>query len=92
MNEGFLSRWFETNLLDKIVAVIESYLDRRLERESCSKTCGLVTRKQLMADLDIADDTLKRWEDLGLKRYQPPMEKSNKIFYKETDVLRFLSM
>lgn len=89
---GFLSEWFERVLLDRIVAVIENYLNRRLELEKRWRVAGLVTRQKLMDDLDIKDDTLKRWETLGLKRYQPPMEKTNKIFYKETDVEQFLSV
>ena len=31
-----------------------------------------MTAKQLKDELDIKDNTLKRWEENGLKRYQPP--------------------
>ncbi|HEM4129033.1 XRE family transcriptional regulator [Streptococcus suis] len=90
--QGFFTRWFELNLIDKIVAVVENYLTRRLEKEFEHLTCGLVTRQKLMKDLDLKDETLKKWEDAGLKRYQPPFEKTSKIYYKETDVERFLTV
>ncbi|MFX3644199.1 XRE family transcriptional regulator [Streptococcus suis] len=88
----FLSRWFELNLLDKIIDVIENYLTRRLEKEFEHHTCGLVSRQKLMKDLELKDETLRKWEDAGLRRYQPPFEKTSKIYYKEADVERFLTV
>lgn len=89
--QGFLSRWFELNLLDRIVQVVERYLNRRFEKEQQHLTCGLVSRQKMMKDLDLTDGTVKKWEDAGLKRYQPPFEKTAKIYYKETDIERFLT-
>ncbi|WP_449461357.1 XRE family transcriptional regulator [Streptococcus suis] len=90
--QGFFSRWFELNLIDSVVSVFERYLDRRLEKESEHLTCGLVTRQKLMKDLDLKDETLRKWEEAGLRRYQPPFEKTSKIYYKETDIERFLTV
>ncbi|HFI0587195.1 TPA: XRE family transcriptional regulator [Streptococcus suis] len=90
--QGFFSKWFELNLIDRLVSAFESYLARRLEKESEHLTCGLVTRQKVMKDLDLKDETLRKWEDAGLKRWQPPFEKTSKIYYKETDIERFLTV
>ena len=49
-----------------------------------------MTAKQLKDELDIKDNTLKRWEENGLKRYQPPLEDTRKAYYKVSDILIFL--
>ena len=54
------------------------------------KSLGLMTAKQLKVELDIKDKTLKRFEEKGLKRYQPPLEDTRKAYYKVSDVLIFL--
>lgn len=87
-----LSKWFETNLIDRVVEILDRYFERRLELERSWRTCGLVPRKKLMDDLEIGTTTLHQWENAGLKRYQPPFERASKIYYKETDVERFLSL
>lgn len=87
-----LSKWFETNLIERVVEILERYFDKRFELERNQRTCGLVSRKKLMDDLGIGTTTLNQWESAGLKRYQPPFERASKIYYKETDIERFLSM
>ncbi|HEL2057727.1 TPA: XRE family transcriptional regulator [Streptococcus suis] len=91
-DKGLFTKWFEMNLIEKIVVVIENYLARRLEKEFEHHTCGLVSRQKLMRDLDLKDETLKKWEEAGLRRYQPPFEKTSKIYYKESEVERFLTI
>ncbi|HEM6496902.1 XRE family transcriptional regulator [Streptococcus suis] len=53
---------------------------------------GLITAQQVKDELGIKDKTLKRWEDNGLRRYQPPLEDTRKIFYRVSDILVFLGV
>ncbi|HEM4500925.1 TPA: XRE family transcriptional regulator, partial [Streptococcus suis] len=48
--------------------------------------------QQVKDELGIKDKTLKRWEDNGLRRYQPPLEDTRKIFYRVSDILVFLGV
>lgn len=52
----------------------------------------LISRKELMDLLGISATTLDNWEDLGLKRYQTPMDGAKKVFYRPSDVYLFLAI
>lgn len=56
------------------------------------RVTGLITAQQVKDELDIEYKTLKRWEDNGLRRYQPPLEDTRKIFYRVSDILKFLGV
>lgn len=80
----------ETELKTGILELIESYLE---EREKVKpRILGLMTAEQLKDELDIEYKTLQRWEKHGLKRYQPPLEDTRKIFYRVSDILIFLGV
>lgn len=80
----------ETELKTGILELIESYLEAREKVKP--RTLGLITAQQVKDELGIKDKTLKRWEDNGLRRYQPPLEDTRKIFYRVSDVLKFLGV
>ncbi|HEL2261468.1 TPA: XRE family transcriptional regulator [Streptococcus suis] len=80
----------ETELKTGILELIESYLEAREMVKP--RLTGLITAQQLKDELGIKDKTLKRWEDNGLRRYQPPLEDTRKIFYRVSDVLKFLGV
>ena len=42
-----------------------------------------------MEELDIKYKTLQKWENAGLRRYQPPLEDTRKVYYKVSDILNF---
>ena len=50
--------------------------------------CGLYTQKDLLNLLQISPNTLKSWEEKGLKRLEPPIEGTRTVYYKL--VLQFL--
>lgn len=52
---------------------------------------GIVTQKELLKILQISPNTLKSWENKGLKRLEPPIEGTRTIFYKMEDVIQFLN-
>ncbi|HEL2670648.1 TPA: XRE family transcriptional regulator [Streptococcus suis] len=80
----------ETDLKTGILELIGNYLEAREKVKP--RTLGLITARQLKDELGIKDKTLKRWEDNGLRRYQPPLEDTRKIFYRVSDVLKFLGV
>ena len=47
---------------------------------------------EVRKELGIKANTLKRWEMAGLRRYQPPLEDTRKVFYKIKDILIFLGV
>lgn len=80
----------EIDLKTGILELIKNYLEAREKVKP--RTLGLITAQQLKDELGIKDKTLKRWEDNGLRRYQPPLEDTRKIFYRVSDVLKFLGV
>ncbi|HEM3666906.1 TPA: XRE family transcriptional regulator [Streptococcus suis] len=80
----------EADLKTGILELIENYLEAREKVKP--RTLGLITAEQLKDELGIKNKTLKRWEDNGLRRYQPPIEDTRKIFYRVSDVLKFLGV
>lgn len=52
---------------------------------------GIMTQKDLLTKLNIAPNTLKSWENKGLKRLEPPIEGTRTIYYKVDDVIAFLT-
>ncbi|CYX31969.1 TPA: XRE family transcriptional regulator [Streptococcus suis] len=80
----------ETDLKTGILELIESYLEAREMVKP--RVTGLITAQQLKSELDIEYKTLQRWEKNGLRRYQPPIEDTKKIFYRVSDILIFLGV
>lgn len=83
-----LSKESEQELSQGVLALIDTFL--KSQDKVSQKTLGLMTAKQLKDELDIKDNTLKRFEAKGLKRYQPPLEDTRKAYYKVSDILIFL--
>ena len=52
--------------------------------------CGLYTQKDLLNLLQISPNTLKSWEEKGLKRLEPPIEGTRTVYYKLENVLQSL--
>ena len=85
-----LSKESEHDLTDKISTVIENYLAVREIPKP--RLTGLMSAQEAMDELDIKYKTLQRWENAGLRRYQPPLEDTRKVYYKVTDLLKFLGV
>ncbi|MGU7990171.1 XRE family transcriptional regulator [Streptococcus suis] len=85
-----LSRESEQDLTHGLLDMVGKYLDAREKVKP--RLLGLITAQQIKDELDVEYKTLKRWEDNGLRRYQPPLEDTKKIFYRVSDVLKFLGV
>lgn len=80
---------FERELLHNI----DKHLENRLElaKEQDNKL-DLITRSEVVDELGITSGTLERWERLGLKRYQPPLERAKRVYYRKSDIYDFLTV
>ena len=89
--QGILSQEAELALLGRIEFLINKYLSRAMMSPH-SDSFGLIQQKELIKELGISLVTLHEWERLGLTRYCPPIEGTRKVFYKKSDVMKFLSI
>ena len=89
--QGILSQEAELALLGRIEFLINKYLSRAMMSPH-SDSFGLIQQKELIKELGISLVTLHEWERLGLIRYCPPIEGTRKVFYKQSDVMKFLSI
>ncbi|MEY8463294.1 XRE family transcriptional regulator [Streptococcus merionis] len=80
----------ETELKTGILELVGNYLEAR-EKVPFNHT-GLITQQQLKEELGISFQTLTSWEQAGLRRYQPPLEDTRKVFYRISDILIFLGV
>lgn len=85
-----LSKESEQDLTQGVLELVGNYLEVREQTQP--KLLGLITAQQIKDELGIKAKTLKRWEDNGLRRYQPPLEDTRKHYYKVSDILIFLGV
>ena len=85
-----LSKESEHDLAHGILDLIEKYHEVREIPKP--RLTGLMSAQEAMDELDIKYKTLQKWESAGLRRYQPPLEDTRKVYYKITDLLKFLGV
>ena len=72
-------------LLNMLIVIIQQEL-------KSNSSHGIVTQKELLKILQISPNTLKSWENRGLKRLEPPIEGTRTVYYKMGDVIDFLTI
>lgn len=50
----------------------------------------IIQQRELLKQLNISPNTLKTWEQKGLKRLEPPVEGTRTVFYLLDDIINFL--
>ena len=85
-----LSKESEHDLTHGVLELVENYLEVRDTAKP--RLTGLITAQEVMDELDVKYKTLQKWEDAGLRRYQPPLEDTRKIYYRISDLLKFLGV
>lgn len=86
----WLSKEAENEIKREVAITVTAFLDNYTKPEP--RLLGLITQSDLKKELGIDYNTLRRWEDSGLPRYQAPLEDSRKVFYKVSDILQFLGV
>ena len=85
-----LSKESEQDLTQGVLELVGSYLEAR--EQTPPRLLGIITAQQAMDELEVSYNTLKRWEEAGLKRYQAPVEDTRKVYYRVSDILAFLGV
>lgn len=76
--------------LEKIENLLQ-LLVNLIDKKNDSNNLEIITQKELLKELNISPNTLKTWEQKGLPRLEPPIEGTRTVYYKRTDVLKFLT-
>ena len=76
-----------TSNIEKLLATLVTLIQQKSETKP---SLGILTQKELLAQLNISPNTLKSWENLGLKRLEPPIEGTRTVYYKAEEVINFL--
>ena len=84
--EKFNEKFLIANIEKQLSILIDLIIDKRDSKPSL----GILTQKELLEQLNIAPNTLKSWELKGLKRLEPPIEGTRTVYYKVSDIIRFL--
>ncbi|HEO0623325.1 TPA: MerR family transcriptional regulator [Streptococcus agalactiae] len=50
----------------------------------------IIQQRELLKQLNISPNTLKTWEQKGLKKLEPPIEGTRTVFYLLDDIINFL--
>ncbi|EUB23760.1 MerR HTH family regulatory protein [Streptococcus sp. AS20] len=77
------------NQIEKLLNVLIAIIQKGIDNNSSH---GIVTQKELLKILQISPNTLKSWENRGLKRLEPPIEGARTVYYKMGDVIEFLTI
>lgn len=81
------SQDYEAKLLEQNLTAFNRFLE--VYQQPKPRVLGLITAEQVKEELNIKGKTLKRWENAGLKRYQPPLEDTRKIITRSVIFLSF---
>ena len=73
-----------------ILEVIQDFIKQ--EDDKKHSQIGLIPQSIVLKELDIDWGTLDKWEDVGLKRYEPPIENTRKVYYDRDEIRKFLSL
>ena len=78
--------------LDQIENLLHTLITILQQKLQSNDSYGIVTQKELLKILRISPNTLKSWENKGLKHLEPPIEGTRTVFYKMKDVIDFLTI
>lgn len=73
--------------LESQISILISLMKQIINNQSNG---DLLTQKNLLELLQISPNTLKKWENKGLQRLEPPIEGTRTVYYKLSDVISFL--
>ncbi len=74
--------------IEQLLICLISVCQKQIERQ---QNLNIVTQKELLTILRISPNTLKSWENTGLKRLEPPIEGTRTVYYKMEDVITYLT-
>lgn len=87
--EQILMETIKLNRIEELLNTIITIIQKELQTKN---SYGIITQKELLKLLQISPNTLKSWENRGLKRLEPPIEGTRTVYYKMGDVIDFLTI
>lgn len=77
--------------LNQVEQILNCLLTLMKKQENTQKHVSILTQRELLSMLKISPNTLKSWENTGLKRLEPPIEGTRTVYYRMEDVLTYLT-
>jgi phage protein len=77
--------------LKQIEILLHTIIEMLKNLNSEKRSSYIYTQKEILDLLSISPNTLKSWENRGLKRLEPPIEGTRTVYYHIDTVLEFLS-
>lgn len=75
--------------LEQIEQLLETLI-KLIQIKEQTRSLEIIQQRELLKQLNISPNTLKSWEQKGLKRLEPPFEGTRTVFYLLDDVINFL--
>ncbi|KJQ57711.1 hypothetical protein TW70_01449 [Streptococcus cristatus] len=76
--------------LEQIEQLLQTLI-KLIQIKEQSRPLKIIQQRELLRQLNISPNTLKTWEQKGLKRLEPPIEGTRTVFYLLDDVIDFLN-
>lgn len=77
--------------LKQIELMLHTIIEMLKNLNSEKRSSCIYTQKEILDLLSISPNTLKSWENRGLKRLEPPIEGTRTVYYHIDTILEFLS-
>ncbi|MFS9293324.1 MerR family transcriptional regulator [Streptococcus mitis] len=77
--------------LKQIELMLHTIIEKLKNLNSEKRSSCIYTQKEILDLLSISPNTLKSWENRGLKRLEPPIEGTRTVYYHIDTILEFLS-
>ena len=75
--------------LEQIEQLLQTLI-KLIQIKEHNRPLEIIQQRELLKQLNISPNTLKTWEQKGLKRLEPPIEGTRTVFYLLDDVINFL--
>lgn len=75
--------------LEQIEQLLETLI-KLIQIKEQTRPLEIIQQRELLRQLNISPNTLKNWEQKGLKRLEPPIAGTRTVFYLLDDVINFL--
>lgn len=75
--------------LEQIEQLLQTLI-KLIQIKEQNRPLEIIQQRELLKQLNISPNTLKTWEQEGLKRLEPPIEGTRTVFYLLDDVINFL--
>ena len=75
--------------LEQIEQLLQTLI-KLIQIKEQSRPLKIIQQRELLRQLNISPNTLKTWEQKGLKRLEPPIEGTRTVFYLLDDIINFL--